>query len=407
MRILRVFIYFALTAVLGTDALAQGKPVPVQTPYDDEYNKFVDQWSMCFEVVDSVESVTVGLGHCRSALSFARLTPHDRSLLSNRITDLTNKLVAVRPPISTAPSSAQYPDYEAYTRERRLCFDPATSTYDAITSCGSALLLWDPSPDDLQKLHERRGQLLDKIADPSKPGSTDPFGPIGIAITNVQTLPGPDWMTSAFIVSVIAATMIAWLIMRRSNVSVTQAGGNIILPNSPPGSLSGDLLVRSPSEAMAIKLRRSQRISFTGRIIFMLDARIDLNAEEYSLIRKYRLGAFCVYDSKSRAKRAEATRAHLEMTRDQAPLSADAKTQFLSAGKVLYRLGRASVSAALAALSLRIRINTLIRGVHIECKSMDELLAAESVIVEAGRNLKAYLETAATFDGREEIIELR
>jgi hypothetical protein len=37
---------------------------------------------------------------------------------------------------------------------------------------------------------------------------------------------------------------------------------------------------------------------------------------------------------------------------------------------------------------------------------MDELLGAENAIVEAARNLKAYLQTAATFDGREEIIEL-
>jgi hypothetical protein len=72
----------------------------------------------------------------------------------------------------------------------------------------------------------------------------------------------------------------------------------------------------------------------------------------------------------------------------------------------MYRLGRASVSAAMAALSLRITVDSLIRGVHVECNSMDELLAAEKAIREAASNLKAYLDTAATFDGREEVIEL-
>jgi hypothetical protein len=46
------------------------------------------------------------------------------------------------------------------------------------------------------------------------------------------------------------------------------------------------------------------------------------------------------------------------------------------------------------------------KGVHIECKSMDELLGAEHAIVEAAQNLKAHLQTAVTFDGREAIIEL-
>jgi hypothetical protein len=80
--------------------------------------------------------------------------------------------------------------------------------------------------------------------------------------------------------------------------------------------------------------------------------------------------------------------------------------QLLGAGKTLYRLARAGVSATAAALSLRITVSSLISGVHVECQSMSELLEAETAILEAGQNLRRYLETAATFDGREEIIEL-
>lgn len=97
---------------------------------------------------------------------------------------------------------------------------------------------------------------------------------------------------------------------------------------------------------------------------------------------------------------------HLEMTKEGTPFSASATAHLLGAGKTLWRLGRASVSATMAALSLRITIDSLIRGVHVECKSMNELLEAENAIREAAANLKAYLETAATFDGREEVIEL-
>jgi hypothetical protein len=156
---------------------------------------------------------------------------------------------------------------------------------------------------------------------------------------------------------------------------------------------------------MSLKLKRSQRAGVMGKIIFALDARMGLNAEDHALVRKYHLGGLIIYDSSAREKYAEATKAHLEMTREHAPLSAGLTTQLFGLGKTLYRVGRASVSATMAALSLRVTVNSLIQGVHIECNSMDELLAAENAIREAGANLKAYLQTATTFDGREEIIE--
>jgi hypothetical protein len=138
----------------------------------------------------------------------------------------------------------------------------------------------------------------------------------------------------------------------------------------------------------------------------MLDALIGLNAEQHALIKKYRLGSFVVYDSQARERHREATKEHLETTREHPPLSGGMTSQLLGLGKTFYRLGRASVSATMAALSLRITIESLIRGVHVECDSMDELLEAERAIKEAATNLKGYLEEAATFDGREEIVEL-
>jgi hypothetical protein len=46
------------------------------------------------------------------------------------------------------------------------------------------------------------------------------------------------------------------------------------------------------------------------------------------------------------------------------------------------------------------------RGVHVECKDLDELLGAKSAILEAAQSLRSYLDVAATFDGREEIVEI-
>ena len=57
------------------------------------------------------------------------------------------------------------------------------------------------------------------------------------------------------------------------------------------------------------------------------------------------------------------------------------------------------------ALSLRVTVDCLMTGQHVECKDLDELLGAEAAILDACKNLKAYLETAVTFDGREEVVE--
>lgn len=146
---------------------------------------------------------------------------------------------------------------------------------------------------------------------------------------------------------------------------------------------------------MQLKLKRAQREGgmIGKKIIFALDARADLSNEEKDLVKKYGLGPLVVYDSAARRKYAEAAVGH-----------ADASIGASTAG-VMYRLAMNYGSMAMSALSLRVTVDSLTRGQHIECKDLDELLGAEAAIVDACRNLKAYLETAVTFDGREEVVE--
>jgi hypothetical protein len=160
-----------------------------------------------------------------------------------------------------------------------------------------------------------------------------------------------------------------------------------------------------PPKRLRLKLRRSQRASLIGAVIYILDARMELTAEEIELVRKYQLGNKLIYESTNRQRHMEATIAHLKMTKDMPPITAPTGAQMLGAGRTLYRLARAGWSATAAALSLRITVNGLISGVHAECKSMDELLGAENAILQAAQNLRSYLDTATTFDGREEFIE--
>ena len=45
------------------------------------------------------------------------------------------------------------------------------------------------------------------------------------------------------------------------------------------------------------------------------------------------------------------------------------------------------------------------KGHHIEAHSLEELLDAEEKIQHACENLRIYLAAAATFDGREQVVE--
>jgi hypothetical protein len=146
---------------------------------------------------------------------------------------------------------------------------------------------------------------------------------------------------------------------------------------------------------MKLKLKRSQRSGgiMGGKVLFGLDARADLSAEEQSLVKKYALGKLVVYGSEARKKHQGTAYNHFD------------EASSTNTGRSLWKSARGLASAAMMALSLRVTVDSLVAGQHIECKDLDELLGAEEAIRDACGNLKAYLETALTFDGREEIIE--
>ena len=152
---------------------------------------------------------------------------------------------------------------------------------------------------------------------------------------------------------------------------------------------------------MKLLLRRSQRSAglMGGKIVFALDARADLSPDERGLVQKYALGKLIVYDSEARKKHGAAAYGHFDNASITPVLGA------ASAGRSLWSSARGLASAAMMALTLRVTVDSLINGQHIECKDLDELLGAEGAIREACESIKACLETAVTFDGREEVVE--
>jgi len=139
---------------------------------------------------------------------------------------------------------------------------------------------------------------------------------------------------------------------------------------------------------MQLKLQRSQREGgvISKSVIFCIDARVEFTPAEQASITRYKLQKQVIYNS-------EASKKHL-----------DSAAGFQSGSSLGGNL-RSLASVAMAAMNLNISIESLQRGQHVECKSLDELLGAEQAIMDACQNLRAYLDTAATFDGREVLVD--
>lgn len=137
---------------------------------------------------------------------------------------------------------------------------------------------------------------------------------------------------------------------------------------------------------MRLLLRRSQRAgALTGSMIFCIDARVEFTPPEKANVQRYRLGGQVIYNS-------EASKRALNKS--------DAAQDGSMRGSL-----KGLAFVALAAMKLNISVASLERGQHIECKSLDELLGAEEAILEACQNLRGYLDSAATFDGREVVLD--
>ena len=138
---------------------------------------------------------------------------------------------------------------------------------------------------------------------------------------------------------------------------------------------------------MQLKIQRSQRQSgvVSKAVVFCVDARIFLSAEEQANVQRYRLGNEIIYSSEAAKRHAQgAGGEHFTSTSSWA---------------------RGIYHAAAARMALNITIDSLQRGQHIECKDLNEVRDAEDALKQACQNLKEYLQTAATFDGNEVVID--
>lgn len=133
---------------------------------------------------------------------------------------------------------------------------------------------------------------------------------------------------------------------------------------------------------MKLKIKRYQKKAgmISKEVVFCLDVQSEHTTEELFAINEYKLGGQVIYNSEASQKHLNKTRASLE------------------SGGLLSGVA----SLAMAKLSLNITIDSLKKGQTIECKNLDEALAAEEAIKLACENLKGYLLIAQSFNGKVE-----
>ena len=134
---------------------------------------------------------------------------------------------------------------------------------------------------------------------------------------------------------------------------------------------------------MQLLLRRSQRTGglMGGKTIFALNIRAEYSPDERASINKYGLGGEVIYNSQKATE-------HLDRAQQ-------ATGVFKALGFV-----------ALAKMNLNVTIASLAKGQYIECKDLAELVGCEEAIRTACKNVRSYLDVAATFDGGEEAVEV-
>ena len=125
---------------------------------------------------------------------------------------------------------------------------------------------------------------------------------------------------------------------------------------------------------MKLLLRRDQRQGLLGKVIFTLEIRAELSAEEKTAISKYKLSDTVLYE----------------------------KNTMIDPGSGL--LGVASRLAG-RAMMMSVSVRDLANGKKLECKDIVEMLAVEDQVREAAKTFNAVLHAAKQFGG-EEVIDL-
>lgn len=157
--------------------------------------------------------------------------------------------------------------------------------------------------------------------------------------------------------------------------------------------------------------KRKQRVNWYGRVIFGLVANFSMSQDQLSDVRKYWLGRVVAFDSLRRERQNQLAVMHMQLAAS-AKSEAHDKKSFWSRRwatvrtflRRLFWIFAATFRLLFAFFFIRVNIAKLVRGTVIESKDLTLVLKAKEAIELTATYLKEYLETANTFDGRDEVV---
>jgi hypothetical protein len=165
---------------------------------------------------------------------------------------------------------------------------------------------------------------------------------------------------------------------------------------------------------MHLLLRQSQRDDgwIWSSMTFLLDARLDLDAEEQYLFGKYRLYDRVVYNSEAFIHhldtadqyREAAAAPHTNVPLD-APLADHITTATSDLAATAYNSFAALAHNILGKMALQITLQSLVDGIRVESEDLEEILTVAQLMQRGVEFLATYLQVSVTFDGREELSE--
>ncbi len=145
----------------------------------------------------------------------------------------------------------------------------------------------------------------------------------------------------------------------------------------------------------------------------MLDARLDLNPEEQTLLNKYETQLFdlVLYDSDARVQHEHSAQERYQAAAESAeavPLFPDINDIPSAIGNFfssLWNLGAGATHDVISTLSLQLTLRSLLAGLHVESESMHEILYIAGKMKLAAEDLSEVFHLALTFDGSEDLSE--
>ena len=127
---------------------------------------------------------------------------------------------------------------------------------------------------------------------------------------------------------------------------------------------------------MELLLTKSQKSGMlTSTITFILNIKTKLNEEEFSLVRKYKMGKEIVYE----------------------------KHAITGAAQNITGIAGVMARMTVKALNLTFTVDDLVKGRSIECKDILDMMAAEQQIKDAADGLWGILQASKHFEGEEVI----